>query len=285
MSKAGMKVAVSLTVSPIVDAERTVVGLSCIARDIMVRAHTEAVIRELTETLERRVVERTAELERANRELEAFSYSVSHDLRSPLRAINGFAAIVLETESAALSESGQDLLLRVVSSAKHMGRLIDDMLDFSRLSRSSLVATTVDMTLLANTVFSELRDQYPRVEMNISAMPEVWGDRAMLHQVYANLIGNALKFSAKRERPSVQVGVIDLAGKTVFYVKDNGAGFDMAYAAKLFDVFERLHSVEEYPGTGVGLAIVKRIIERHGGQVWAEAAPDKGATFYFTLHG
>jgi PAS domain S-box-containing protein len=284
MTNAGVRVAVSLTVSPIVDAKQTVVGLSCIARDIMVRVHTDAVIRELNETLECRVVERTAELESANRELEAFSYSVSHDLRSPLRAINGFAGMVVESESAALSKSGRDLLLRVVSSAKHMGRLIDDMLDFSRLSRSRLVATTVDMALLANAVFGELRDQYPRVEINISAMPEVRGDRAMLHQVYANLIGNALKFSAKREPPSVQVGVMDMAGKAVFYVKDNGAGFDMAYAAKLFGVFERLHSVEEYPGTGVGLAIVKRIIERHGGQIWAEAAPDEGATFYFTLH-
>jgi PAS domain S-box-containing protein len=283
VTKSGTQVAISQTVSPVFDAAGSVVGLCCISRDVTARMRAEAVIRELNETLERRVAARTAELERMNRELEAFSYSVSHDLRAPLRAINGFARIVLDNEAANLSEEGRDMLARVVRSALHMGELIDDMLDFSRVSRSEFVPTQVDMRALADSVIDELRDQYPTAAIELLRMPEALGDKTMLRQVYVNLVGNALKFSARKQRPVVQIGATQQGGETVFFVKDNGAGFDMAYVEKLFGVFQRLHSMEAFPGTGVGLAIVKRIVERHGGKVWAEAELEKGATFYFTL--
>ena len=175
------------------------------------------------------------------------------------------------------------MLARVVRSALHMGELIDDMLSFSRVARSGFTPTQVDMRALADSVIDEFRDQYPTAAIELLPMPEALGDKTMLRQVYVNLVGNALKFSARKQRPIVQIGATQQRRETVFFVKDNGAGFDMAYVEKLFGVFQRLHSMEAFPGTGVGLAIVKRIVERHGGKVWADAEPERGATFYFTL--
>ena len=233
--------------------------------------------------LARRVADRTADLETANRELEAFTYSVSHDLRAPLRAINGFASILSANEMMALSPAGQDLLGRVVANATRMTQLIDDMLEFSRVTRATLKGTNVDLHNLAKQVAEELRDINPAAEVEIGPLPAVNGDRAMLRQVLANLMGNALKYSARKDQPRIEVGATSSEGETIYFVRDNGAGFDMRYAGNMFKLFRRLHRESEFPGTGVGLVIVKRIIERHGGKVWAESTLGEGACFHFTL--
>lgn len=240
--------------------------------------------------LVRRVVERTADLETANvkleaanRELEAFTYSVSHDLRAPLRAINGFAALLSANETMALSPAGQDLLGRVVANATKMTQLINDMLEFSRVTRATLKGRNVDLHSLAKQVAEELRDINPAAEVEIGPLPAVNGDQAMLRQVLANLMGNALKYSAKKDKPRIEIGTTLSEGETIYFVRDNGAGFDMRYAGNMFKLFRRLHTESEFPGTGVGLVIVKRIIERHGGKVWAESTLGEGACFHFTL--
>jgi len=240
--------------------------------------------------LVRRVAERTAELETANvkleaanRELEAFTYSVSHDLRAPLRAIDGFATILSANEMMALSPAGQDLLRRVVANSTRMEQLIHDMLEFSRITRATLKGTNVDLHSLAKHVAEELRDINPAAEVEIGPLPVVSGDRAMLHQVLTNLMGNALKYSSKKDKPRIEIGTTSFEGETVYFVRDNGAGFDTKYAGDMFKLFRRLHPESEFPGTGVGLVIVKRIIERHGGKVWAESAVGQGACFHFTL--
>ena len=231
----------------------------------------------------RRVTARTAELEAANRELEAFTCSVSHDLRAPLRAINGFAKLLSAKEMTALSPAGQDMLRRVVASGAKMAQLINDMLEFSRVTQATLTNTKVDLHGLAQRIAEELRDTNPAAAVAIGPLPAVRGNPAMLRQMLANLIGNAFKYSAKTAEPRIEIGVTTSAGETVYFVRDNGAGFDMKYADEMYKLFRRLHHEYEFPGTGVGLAIVKRIIERHGGKVWAESAPNAGATFYFTL--
>ena len=240
--------------------------------------------------LAHRVAERTAELETANakleaanRELEDFAHSVSHDLRAPLRAINGFATLLNANEMMALSPDGQDLLRRVVANATKMTQLIKDMLEFSRVTRATLKGAKVDLHGLAKQVAEELRDTNPAAEVEIGPLSVVNGDQAMLRQALANLIGNALKYSAKTDQSRIEIGATPSGGGTVYFVRDNGAGFDMNYAGDLFKLFRRLHTESEFPGTGVGLVIVKRIIERHGGKVWAESAVGQGATFYFTL--
>ncbi len=233
--------------------------------------------------LVRRVAARTAELETANRELEAFTYSVSHDLRAPLRAIHGFATILCAEEMSALSPAGQDLLGRVVANATRMEQLIDDMLEFSRVTHATLKDSPVDLRSLAQQIAEELRDINPAAKVEIGPLPVVSGDRAMLRQLLVNLMGNALKYSTKTDQPRIEIGTTLSEGETVYYVRDNGVGFDARYAGDMFKLFRRLHRESEFPGTGVGLVIVKRIVERHGGNVWAESTLGEGASFYFTL--
>jgi signal transduction histidine kinase len=247
----------------------------------------DTALQQAHDELERRVIERTAQLEAANKELEAFSYSISHDLRAPLRAINGFARILLEEHAPHLAEEAQEYLQLVRGNAQQMGQLIDDLLAFSRLSRQPLTRQLVAPADLARQVFSDLRAMQEGRQVNLlmGALPLCQADPALLKQVLVNLLANALKFTNRREMAVIEIGCREEQGEHVYFVKDNGVGFNMAYADKLFGVFQRLHRAEEYEGTGVGLAIVQRIIHRHGGRIWAEAAVDQGATFYFTLGG
>jgi len=235
--------------------------------------------------LEQRVAERTAQLESSNRELEGFSYSVSHDLRAPLRAINGFAEMVQEGYGEKLDDEGRRKLRVIRESSQKMGQLIDDLLVFSRLGRQAISAANADMAALARQVFEELRAASTAnpARLTIKPMPSAWCDPALIRQVWINVLANAIKFSAVREEPLIEAGGYADGAQNVYYVKDNGVGFDMRYHEKLFGVFDRLHGAKEFPGTGVGLAIVKRVVERHGGRVWAEGAVNEGATFYFAL--
>lgn len=247
------------------------------------RLYREA--QELNVELEARVEERTARLEAANRELEAFSYSVSHDLRAPLRAIDGFSRILLEDYAPQLSDDVQRYLGIVRNNTQQMGRLIDDLLTFSRLSRKPLQMEPLDSTRLVRQVLAELEAERSgrQIELRLDELPPCKGDAALLKQVWLNLLSNAIKYTRRREVAVIEIGSVEEEGQQVYLIKDNGVGFDMRYSHKLFNVFQRLHRAEEYEGTGVGLAIVQRIVHRHGGRVWAEAEVDQGATFYFTL--
>ena len=239
-----------------------------------------AIVRDVTE---RRRVEQ--ELARSNAELEKFSYSVSHDLRAPLRAIDGFARALHEDHGSNLNADGQRLLGVIRDSAQRMGQLIDALLNFSRVGRQALVTTSVDLTAQAESVVDELRRTANgvAVEVTIHPLPTVAGDATLLRLVLANLIGNAFKFSRNRSHPRVEIGARREGSEVTCYVKDNGAGFDMRFKDKLFGVFQRLHHVEEFEGTGVGLALAQRIIDRHDGRIWAEGKLNEGATFYFAL--
>jgi signal transduction histidine kinase len=254
-----------------------------VVQDITGRKRMEADIRALNASLEQKVAERTAHLEQAIKDLESFSYSTSHDLRNPLRGINGWAQILLVRESAKLSEEGQRMLSRIAFNATRLGLLIDKILDYSRIGRASAEREVVDLDEVCGAVVDELRAAYPTVEIRAGLLAKVWGDRTMLVQVLQNLIGNACKFSANAASPLVEIGCVARGEELVFHVRDNGAGFDMAYEKKMFRMFERLHTEEQFPGTGVGLAIVKRLLDHLGGSIRAESAPGKGATFYFQL--
>jgi len=239
--------------------------------------------------LEAQVAQRTQALEGINAELESFSYSVSHDLRAPLRAIHGFARILLEDHNAQLEPEAQRLLGVIDQNTRRMGQLIDDLLAFSRLGRTEIVTRPVDMKELTQLVADEIQrgeaGRNESLEIRIDPLPPARGDRGLLRQVMSNLLQNAAKFTRDRAKARIEVGSQPDAGQTAYYVRDNGAGFDARYADKLFGVFQRLHSTDQFDGTGVGLAIVKRIVQRHGGRVWADGKVDEGATFYFTLPG
>jgi len=233
----------------------------------------------------RHLAQLAAQLENANQELESFSYSVSHDLRAPLRVIDGFSLALLEDYGTSLPREGQDLLARVRQQAQRMAQLIEDLLEFSRLGRKPLDVTSVDLAALVQAVVQELQQANAdrTVAVTVAPLPPAMGDRALLRQVLTNLIGNAFKFTRQRPDAQVEIGFRDDNGERVYYVRDNGAGFDMQYASKLFGVFQRLHPAADFEGTGVGLALVQRIIHRHGGRVWGEGQVNEGATFQFTL--
>lgn len=262
------------------------------SREVSERRRAEGEIMRLNAELENRVkertsqlVERTAQLEFTNAELEAFCYSVSHDLRAPLRAIDGFSQALLEDFPKDLPEEGQRYLSRIRSSTQRMGQLIEDLLNLSRVSRGEIEKRDVDIGAMAKQVASELqiRDPGRKVEVSVWDAMHANADSRLLRAALENLIGNAWKFTSKTEAARIEVGRLRDGNRATFFVRDNGAGFDMAYADKLFGAFQRLHSATEYPGTGIGLATVQRIMHRHGGRVWADAQPGSGAVFFFTL--
>ncbi len=261
-------------------------GIIIFSEDISDRKRDAEAIRQLNNELEHRVVERTAQLESANKELEAFSYSVSHDLRAPLRAVDGFSQAVEEDYGAQLPEEGRRYLRTIRDGAQRMGLLIDDLLSFSRLSRQPVNNQKVDTGKLVRAVLAELNSLQLRrqVVIQIGDLPACDGDPALLKQVWINLLSNAFKYTRKCAAATIEIGCTREKGEAVYFVRDNGSGFDMQYVHKLFGVFQRLHHVEDYEGTGVGLAIVQRIVHRHGGRIWAEAAVNRGATFHFTLN-
>ena len=267
------------------DDAGNVIGVFAAARDITERKRAEDEIRKLNRELEARVIERTAQLEASNKELEAFAYSVSHDLRTPLRGIDGFSLALLEDYADKLDESGKDYLQRVRAGALKMGQLIDALLNLSRLTRGEVKRALVDLSAISKNAADELRKSEPdrRVEFIIASGVTVKGDPVMLRAVIENLFTNAWKFTGKLDAARIEFGVTRFDGKTAYFVRDNGSGFDMAYANKLFAAFQRLHGSDEFPGLGIGLATVQRIIHRHGGSIWAEGEVGKGATFYFTL--
>jgi signal transduction histidine kinase len=253
--------------------------------DVTARRQAEDEVVRLNADLERRVAERTAELQVAVKELEAFSYSVSHDLRAPLRALDGFSQALIEDHGAALPDDGRRYLGIIRQTAQKMGRLIDDLLDFSRLNRQPLTRRSVDNAKLVRHAWDSLAAQREdrNIELRIGELPACEADLALLRQVWVNLLANAIKYSRRRDPAVIEVGSAQMDGAAEYFVRDNGAGFDMRYVHKLFGVFERLHRAEEFEGTGVGLAIVRRIVERHGGSVRAEGATERGASFFFTL--
>lgn len=285
--KDGRVVWVHLTVSPMWHLAGPLNYYIAVVQDITARKQAEAEIQQLNAVLEERVTERTAQLMAVNQEVEAFSYSVSHDLRAPLRCIDGFCQVLAEDYGKVLDADGNDHLRRVRRAAQRMGVMIDDLLQLSLITRAEKVNKSIDLSTLATEVIDDLCEQAGARNLKFSVQPglEVFGDPSLLRILLENLLGNAVKYSSKSPHPHIEFGCLVEATRTVYYVRDNGAGFDMTYANRLFGPFQRLHRAEDYPGTGIGLATVKRIVNRHGGEVWAEGHLGQGAVFYFTLGG
>lgn len=259
--------------------------LGRVVRYAIERQRSEQQIRELNEDLENRVRTRTSELEAANRELEAFSYSVSHDLRAPLRHINGFATILSETAGSSLDSEGQRLLSRILHASEEMARIIDDLLKLARLGRSDLRIEPVSLNEIVDSAISRLSTEINgrSVRWVRGELPTLKCDRGLMEQAFVNLLSNAIKYTRGREPAVIEIEQQFIDGRCAVFVRDNGAGFDDKHASKLFGVFQRLHHQEEFEGNGIGLATVQRIIQRHGGRVWARGAVDRGATFYFSI--
>lgn len=253
--------------------------LTDLQAEVLERQHAEQAVQAMNQVLQRAIVEQHS----AIKELDAFSYSVSHDLRAPLRSIDGFSQALIEEYCDRLDVTGQDYLQRIRAATQRMGHLIDDLLNLSRVMRSEMNFETVDLSLLAREICTELQHQSRQVEFIIQTVPLAQGDSRLLRVLLVNLLNNAWKFTSKHTRARIEFGANTGDGVPVYFVRDDGAGFDMAYANKLFGPFQRLHKVNDFPGNGVGLATVQRIVHRHGGRVWAEGAVEQGATFYFTL--
>ena len=277
----GKETVVSYNATTFYDRDRKLRGVFAAARDVTESKRVE----EEMITLNRELTRRTVELEAVNHELESFSYSVSHDLKAPLRSVDGFARFLEEDYGERLDDEGRRLLTVIRDSAREMGQLVTDLLAFSRLSRKELTLTRLDMGMLVRDVWTQLATPNlgRTVKLHVDPLPSVFGDAATIHEVFVNLLSNAIKFTRPREQALIEVSGYMEASEVVYVVKDNGAGFNMDYGDKLFGVFQRLHSSEEFEGTGIGLALVQRIIQRHGGRVWAKGIVNEGATFYFAL--
>ena len=277
---------VEISGQPLFDAAGRLLGYRGVGRDITERVRAEAQVRELNATLEERVRARTTELESANQELDAYNYSVSHDLRAPLRSVEGFSQALLEDYANALDDNGRDYLQRIGAATKRMGVLIDAMFHLSRLTRSLMQIRNVDLSAKAWAIIEDLRLADPARQVDVKIAPDiaVEGDPDLLRIVLANLLDNAWKYTARAGQARIEFGVVDeREASPVYFVRDNGDGFDMRFADKLFKLFQRLHREDDFAGHGVGLATVQRIVRRHGGRIWAESAKGQGAAFYFSL--
>ena len=275
----------SITGSPVRNDNGQIIGAIETALNISERKQAEEDLQKLNVELEQRVKERTAELESLNKELDAFSYSVSHDLRSPLYSIQGFSQALMEDYSEALDEQGKDYLNRVHAAGQRMGELIDDLLKLSRVTRLEMHREEVDLSAFASSYLTALQEQEPERQVHTIIAPKivVMGDASLLRIALENLLGNAWKFTEHVEQAEIEFSALQYNYQVVYSIRDNGAGFDMCYANKLFSPFQRLHNQEEFTGTGIGLSIVSRIVQRHGGKIWAKGEVGQGATFYFTL--
>jgi light-regulated signal transduction histidine kinase (bacteriophytochrome) len=271
---------------PIFDNTLIIKGFQGSDHDITERKQTEEYLKKYREHLEELVREHTIKLEATNKELEAFSYSASHDLRAPLRSIDGFSQALLEDCEDKLNIQGKDYLMRIRAATRRMADLIEDLLQLSRLTRTEMNIEKINLTQIARSVIDELQKSQPQrhVEIKIADCLEDIADSRLMRITLDNLLGNAWKFTQQQTKAVIEFGCTKEGGGKVYFIRDNGAGFDMAYVDKLFAPFQRLHTEEEFPGTGIGLALVRRIIHRHGGKVWTEGQTGKGATFYFSLH-
>lgn len=277
----------NVVITPLLDDTGKLYGYSKVARDITALRQAQEAVRALNQTLEQRVADRTRELQIVNEDLEAFTYSVSHDLRAPLRHMAGFAKMLSEDYGSALDQDGQHCLQRIQEGSRHMGILVDDLLNLARIGRHELHKQVASLGMLVSEVITDLTQDIGtrQVEWIVGELPCAEMDPALMKVVFQNLLSNALKYSRPRAHTIIAVGHGQSEGHSVIFIRDNGVGFDMKYADKLFGVFQRLHRSEDFDGTGVGLAIVQRILQKHGGRIWARAAVDKGATFCFTLNG